>query len=88
MTETERSKVLIAARIEAQIAWEDELDGASWKMREHRTAFYALMRLAVNLGIATEEDEETIWEDARVEAMDFDEWKKERAAQMKEEGKM
>ena len=76
MTETERSKVLNAARIEAQIAWEDELDGAFWKMREHRTAFYALMRLAVNLGIATEDDEKTIWEKSHKDEMELHEWKK------------
>ena len=76
MTEEERSKVMTEAALEAQTAWGYSIDGFQEKMREHRTAFRALMRLAVNLGIATEDDEKTIWEKSHKDEMELHEWKK------------
>lgn len=78
MTEMEKEKVLSAALCEAQIYRALELgslsDGA---LKSHKMAFRTVMRLAVSIGIATQEDSERIWEKGRAAAEDLAAWKAE-----------
>lgn len=78
MTEMEKEKVLSAALCEAQSYRALELDGLSdGALKSHKMAFRTVMRLAVSLGIATQEDSERIWEKGRAAAEDLAAWKAE-----------
>ena len=46
-------------------------------LKSHKMAFRTVMRLAVSLGIATQEDSERIWEKGRAAAEDLAAWKAE-----------
>ena len=72
MTEMEKEKVLSAALCEAQIYRALELDGLSdGVLKSQKMAFRTVMRLAVSLGIATQEDSERIWEKGRALGMSY-----------------